>query len=98
MPLHPAARALLDQMAAAARPPLSELTLDEARHGYALSAVLSGPSQPVARVQELTIPVAGGQIAARLYAPEGDRLPVLVYYHGGGWVIGDLETHDAFSG
>jgi acetyl esterase/lipase len=59
--------------------------------------VIAGPPRPMARVEELTISGAAGDIPARLYvamgAPQPPQ-PLLVYYHGGGWVIGDLETHD----
>jgi len=96
MPLHPSAEALIAQMAAAARPPITELAVDEVRQGYVAGAVLAGPRRPVHRVEELVIPSQTAAIGARLYAPESAvPLPALVYYHGGGWVIGDLETHDA---
>jgi acetyl esterase len=58
---------------------------------------VSGPPRPMARVEGLTIPGPGGEIPARLYVALGaprPPQPLLVYYHGGGWVIGDLETHD----
>jgi len=59
--------------------------------------VVTGPPQPMARVEDMTIPGPAGEIPARLYvalgAPQPPQ-PLLVYYHGGGWVIGDLETHD----
>ena len=59
--------------------------------------VVCGPPQPMARVEEMAIPGPGGEMAARLYVALGaprPPQPLLVYYHGGGWVIGDLETHD----
>jgi acetyl esterase len=59
--------------------------------------VVSGPPRPMARVEQTSIPGPAGEIPARLYvalaAPSPPR-PLLVYYHGGGWVIGDLDTHD----
>ncbi len=52
--------------------------------------------EAVASVRELSIPVAGGTIRARLYSPTAGRLPVLVHYHGGGWVLMGLDTHDGY--
>ncbi|MGH2975889.1 MAG: alpha/beta hydrolase [Solirubrobacterales bacterium] len=59
--------------------------------------ILSGPPQPMARVEAVTIPGPAGDLPARLYVALGaprPPQPLLVYYHGGGWVIGDLDTHD----
>ena len=62
------------------------------------AAALAGPPLPLARVEQREVPGPGGTIPARLYIPkgvgEGPR-PLLVYYHGGGWVLGDLDTHDS---
>jgi acetyl esterase len=59
--------------------------------------IVAGPPRPMARVESLTIPGPGSGMAARLYvglgAPQPPQ-PLLVYFHGGGWVIGDLDTHD----
>ena len=56
----------------------------------------AGALVPLARIENLTIPGPAGPIPARLYDAAPERAPrgVLVYYHGGGWVVGDLETHD----
>jgi acetyl esterase len=59
--------------------------------------IVNGPPRPMARVEELTIPGPAGEIPARLYVALGaprTPQPLIVYYHGGGWVIGDLDTHD----
>ncbi len=60
--------------------------------------IVGGPPRPVARVDRLRVPGPGGELDARLYvglgAPRPPQ-PLLVYFHGGGWVIGDLDTHDA---
>ena len=62
------------------------------------TATVAGPPLPMARVERLEMPGPAGTIPARLYTPigtaEGPR-PLLVYFHGGGWVIGDLDTHDS---
>jgi acetyl esterase len=58
---------------------------------------ISGPPRPMARVEDMTIPGAAGELKARFYVAHGappERGPLLLYYHGGGWVIGDLDTHD----
>jgi acetyl esterase len=59
--------------------------------------IVSGPALPMARVEEMTIPGPAREIPARLYVALGaprPPQPLLVYFHGGGWVIGDLDTHD----
>ena len=61
------------------------------------SASASGPPLPMDRVEGLDLPGPEGEIPARLYVPRGPAprpRPLLVYFHGGGWVIGDLDTHD----
>jgi acetyl esterase len=59
--------------------------------------IVAGPPRPMARVERLSIPGPGGEMPARLYVALGTPQPpqpLLVYFHGGGWVIGDLDTHD----
>jgi len=60
------------------------------------SRVFAGAPPAVARVEDRVLPGPAGPIAARLYVPfdDGKRRPLVVHYHGGGWVIGDLDTHD----
>ena len=74
-------------------------TVEQARaKNRAEVPVVCGPPRPMARVEELTIPGPDSEMPARLYvalgAPQPPQ-PMLVYYHGGGWVIGDLDTHDS---
>jgi len=94
--LHPQLEALLAEIAKANYPdqiavPVDEarrITVDRARRFY-------GPAEAVHRVEPLTIPGPAGPLTARLYAVAGDApLPVLVYFHGGGWVLGDCDSHD----
>lgn len=97
--LHPQARALLDLMIERAIPPTSSLTPLEARGVYRDRRSFVQPlPQAVAEVKELSANGPHGAIAMRLYRPmhreTGDASPVLVYYHGGGHVVGDLDTHD----
>lgn len=93
MPLDPQAQALLDQMAKLGVPPFHKLTVEEARRNMA--AVYRGEPQDVKRVEDRRIPGPGGEIPVRIYTPESaPPLPLVVFFHGGGWVIGDLDSHD----
>lgn len=95
MPLDPQAQALVDAMAKLNLKPIEDSTPDEARESMRSRTAALGPFADVAAVTEHRVPVAGGEIAVRLYAPGGaGPHPALVFYHGGGWVIGDLYTHD----
>jgi len=94
MPLDPQAKAFLDQAAAAGTPPLHALPVPEARQAIRALFAVDTP-ESVAKVEDRKISGPAGQIPIRLYTPQGKGpLPVLVFFHGGGWVIGDLETHD----
>jgi acetyl esterase len=95
MPLDPQARDLLDQLAAAGTAPLNALSVAEARVFMESMRALHGPPTPLPVVRDLAMEGPAGSIPARLYRPrENGALPLLVYFHGGGWVIGSLETHD----
>jgi len=90
MSLHPQATAILQAMAALGGPVLEESTPKEFREYYA-SRQMPSPVQ----LHEIRDVVAGG-VPSRLYRPSSDtNLGLLVYYHGGGWVIGNLDSHDA---
>ncbi len=86
---------LLDAMAANPGPAMSDVGPEEARANYVALRALLGPGEPVANVENRTIPGPAGEIPIRVYHPEGaGPFPAYVYYHGGGWVIGNLETSD----
>ncbi len=93
MPMDPQAQVILDLVNASGFGDISEMEPTDVR---TLMESLSAPSAVhVARVEDRVIPGPGGEIPVRIYAPASpDPLPVLVFYHGGGWVIGSLETHD----
>lgn len=95
MPLHPEFDQLLAQLAAAAEGQPENPPLDEQR--AALDAMLPpAPEIAVGDVRDVRIPVADGEIDARVYRPAGDGLhPLVMFFHGGGWVLGGLDTHDA---
>jgi acetyl esterase len=99
--LDPQARALLDLMIERGVPPTHTLTPAEARGLYRERRSFTQPEPPVVgAVRELRVAGGSAEIAARLYRPAaagtttGSALPVLAYFHGGGWTIGDLDTHD----
>jgi acetyl esterase len=91
-------RALLDNIARAGFPPLHTLPMEQARLSYRMG-IGASTIRPVAlpRVEDFTIPGPSGHaIAARLYAPSTEpHLPVMLYMHGGGFVIGSIDTCDA---
>ena len=94
MPLDPQARAYLDLMAAAGGPPAESLPPAEARALMETRPRKPGPA--VAKVEDRLIPGPGPDVPIRIYTPEGDGpCPVLVWLHGGGWVLGSIETNDA---
>jgi acetyl esterase len=99
MPLDPQAQTLLDQLAAIGGPKLEELPPPEARLAFNAFATMV-PQAAAARTSDHRVPVSGGEIDVRLHWPLGaedaaEPLPVLVYLHGGGFTVGNLETSDS---
>jgi acetyl esterase len=95
MPLNPQSRAVLDQGEALGLPHLNELEPPQAREQARAMIQFVGAGPDVAVVEDIRIPVSdGSEIGARRYAPE-DPAGVVMWIHGGGWVICDLDTHDA---
>lgn len=96
--LNPATRALLDNIRRAGFPPLHSLSPEQARQAYRAGVGASQvPETALPRVEDLSIPAAAGHaVPARLWAPSRDPgLPVLLYLHGGGFVIGGIDTCEA---
>lgn len=95
MSLNPQVKALLDFMAQ--MPPVDFATLTPAAMREASKPMQLGPPPAVAQVRDLSLALNGRTIGARLYVPENadEKPPLVLFYHGGGWVIGDLESHDA---
>jgi acetyl esterase len=94
-PVHRQAQQILADRAAAGVPPTWELTPAEARKGLAATRSLIGPGPAVARVRDIVLPGQAGGIPARVYEPVPDPPGAVVYYHGGGWVIGSVDDWDA---
>ncbi|MEO7938456.1 MAG: alpha/beta hydrolase [Burkholderiaceae bacterium] len=96
--MHPQTHALLDLIAKLAIPAINTLTPAQARENYRERRTATQPEPPaVASIDDLQAQGPHGPIPVRLYKPlpaGSEPLPVLVYFHGGGWVIGDLDTHD----
>jgi acetyl esterase len=97
MPLDPRVKRFLDVLAATNPPSTLSLSAEERRKGLAQLMRFSGPEERVAAVEERTVPGPWSALRVRVYTPLGATaatLPGLVYYHGGGFVAGTLETHD----
>jgi acetyl esterase len=94
MPLDPQVKAFLDQLAAA--PAMTEQTVQEARTAMRTLSVMAAPPGERATTRDISIPGPAGDIPARVYTPDGDGpFPIVVFFHGGGFVIGDIESHDS---
>jgi acetyl esterase len=94
--LLPEIRSLLDQQATSGRPPLHHQSVEQARAFHvADAAALNGPPAPVAAVADRLVPGPAGELPVRVYTPEGSPpFPIVVFFHGGGWVVGTLDTYD----
>jgi acetyl esterase len=95
--LDPQAQALLEQMASAGSVSdrvSPEAKLIAARESHRAVIPLAGEPEPVRNVYERQIPTESGRIPVRIYAPNADQAPVLIYFHGGSFMSGDLDTHD----
>ena len=95
MPVDPKIARLLAAAYAADPRGIEELTVEEARARGGTVAVAAVPFEEVAQTRDLVIP-AEPAIAARLYRPRAGRLPLVVYFHGGGWVVGSVPLSDTF--
>lgn len=96
MPVNPKIQFFLNQMNTM---PLSmERLTPEAMRNSENAALVAVQKEPVEHVEDRTIPLEGRDIPIRIYTPAGEApFPALVFYHGGGWVLGSIESHDAIS-
>jgi acetyl esterase len=93
-PLDPQVKVLLDQMAAAKQPSFHSQTPAGARAAMGAMLDVFGPGPAVHKTEDRKIPGPAGEIPVRIYTPSGKPNGILVYFHGGGWVVGDLASHD----
>ena len=94
MPLHPQARTMIERIQALNLAPTSQMTPKQARESVReRSAAL--PREDVASVRDHHVPVQDGTVLVRVFTPRQPApLPALVYFHGGGWMTGDVDTHE----
>ena len=101
MPLDPQVKAYLDDLAAQDIPPIDEMTIDEIRENTRLESLTFGDPEPLARIEDRVVPGLsdsagpGAAVPIRIYTPNVEGpLGAFVYYHGGGWVTGDIASHE----
>jgi acetyl esterase len=98
MPLDPQVQALLDELASRDAKSRNDMTIAEARAAALDAMEFHGAPEAVAGISEREIPGPTSPIKARIYRPFGDGpFPVLMFFHGGGWVICSLDTHDGLA-
>jgi acetyl esterase/lipase len=98
MPLDPRVKRFLNVLAAGNPPDARTASVEERRAGLASLMTFAGPQIALECIEDRTLPGPGGALRIRLYcASSGDRLPGLIYLHGGGFVAGSLETHDSIA-
>ncbi|HZQ34410.1 MAG TPA: alpha/beta hydrolase [Dehalococcoidia bacterium] len=97
MTLDVATRALLEQMAGSGGKPLHEMTPAEARALSAQLGALAGPAPAMARVEEHAVATPDGTVPVRILVPIEPPRGVIVYYHGGGWVIGRIDEFETLA-
>jgi acetyl esterase len=94
--------AFLDAVRSGGGKPLDETSIDEIRRNIRNNSLQLGPpSTELHDVRDRVIPGPGGNLPVRIYTPRalaaGETLPIVVHYHGAGWIAGDLDTHDAIA-
>lgn len=92
--LDPKAELLLEVMAASGAKQPYELPLEQARERMRAAFIGRGALPAVDEVRDLSLPAPYGTLPVRLYRPVGGELPIVLFVHGGGWVLNDLDTHD----
>lgn len=95
MPLDSQVQAYLERLSAFKLPPIHTLVPEQLRQGMRMQLAQLGAPEPIAHVADRMIPGPAAMLPIRIYTPEGrGPFPILVFFHGGGFVLGDLDTHD----
>jgi acetyl esterase len=96
MSLDPEVQAFLKELYASNPPPLDRISPAQLRENVAAEAAKMGPGEAVAEKRDCQLPDPDGPVPVRIYTPQGERVRgILVYFHGGGWVFGSVDTYDA---
>jgi acetyl esterase len=96
MPLDPLVKQYLDQLARTIGPSMETLSPQEARQQMLAATAMLGPPDPIAHVENRKIRGPAGELPIRIYRPDrAGPMPCMVFFHGGGWVVGSISTHDA---
>lgn len=97
MPVDPDTQTLLDQIEAAGAPPIFDGTdVDASREAYRAAALAADPGLDGLQVDDRALEAGGRSVPIRVYSPDSPEPGTVVFFHGGGWVVGDLDTHDRF--
>ena len=88
------AQDLLDVMKAAGAAPIHTMPVDDARERMRATLIPRGAPLPLANVEDISVPTPDGALGLRLYRPSDGVLPAALFFHGGGWTLNDLDTHD----
>ncbi|HEY0182261.1 MAG TPA: alpha/beta hydrolase [Rhodopila sp.] len=95
MPINPQVQALLDEFSKQGLPPFEQMSVTQARLVTLGFRDLQGEPENIGEIRDILVPGPAGAVPVRLYHPSpGKALPLVIYFHGGGWVIGDIEVVD----
>src|SRR5215475_2227105 len=93
--LGPVATEFMASSLTSTRPNAHLLPVPEARRNFDSDFAAIGPGDAVLDVTDHRVPVEGGEITVRAFRPTEGELPAVVYFHGGGWLLGSLDSHEA---
>ncbi|MGH9762150.1 MAG: alpha/beta hydrolase, partial [Blastocatellia bacterium] len=96
MPLDPQVKSMIDMVKMMGAPELGSVPVAQTREAFKMLTAMGGAGESIYKTEDVQVAGPEGDVRARIYRPSADKpLPALVFFHGGGWVIGAIETHDA---